>query len=127
MAADERGFKRLEINKAQLCGVERISLLPVPETLRIHLLNRKEPAVFNGAASQWACSGWTPEFLASELGELRTNFRFLSNEKSRTKEMSDKGAIMETDSEFEEANFSEFIQWLNGCMENSGRLSRFHR
>lgn len=34
---------------------------------------------------------------------------------------------METDCEFEEATFEEFIQWLNDCMENSGVLSRFQR
>ena len=120
--ADERG---LDVNKAR--QVERMPLLSDPEKLRIHLLNRTEPAVFDGAASQWACSRWTPEFLASELGELRTRFRFCSREKSSAKENICKTAVMETDCEFEEATFEEFIQWLNGCMENSGVLSRFQR
>ena len=123
--ADERG---LDVNKAHFCEVERLSLLCDPEKLRIHLFNRTEPAIFNGAASQWACSGWTPEFLASELGELRTTFRFFSLEKSsENNETFDKRAFMETECEFEKANFTEFIQWLNGCMEKSGRLSRFQR
>ena len=123
--ADERGP---DVNKAHFCEVERLSLPCDPEKLRIHLLSRTEPAIFNGAALQWACFGWTPEFLASKLGELRTTFRLCSLEKSSANnETSDKIAFMETDCEFEKATFTEFIQWLNGCMEKSGRLSRFQR
>lgn len=122
--ADECG---LDVNKPDLRKVERISLLSNPTKLRTQLLNRTEPAVFNGAALQWACSRWTPEFLATELGELRTRFRFCSREKSSANETPCKRAIMETDCDFEEATFEEFIQWLNGCMEKSGRLSRFQR
>ena len=124
--ADEHG---LDVNKVKLRQVERISLFSNSEKLRIHLLNRTEPAVFHGAASQWACSRWSPEILASELGELRTRFRFCSreNQKSFANENRCKTAIMETDCEFEEATFKEFNQWLNGCMEGSGLLSRFQR
>lgn len=121
--ADERG-----LNKAHHREVERISLISNPEKLRIHLLERTEPAVFDGAASQWTCSQWTPEFLASELGDLRTRFRFCARENnSSANETQCKTAIMETDCEFEEASFGEFIQWLNGSIERSGRLSRFER
>ena len=110
-------------NKIDRFEVERICVLPDPVNLRDHLLNRSEPALFHGAASQWECAAWTPEFLAARLGELRTNFRLFS----RSHGNSGKSTVMETDCEFESATFTEFIQWLNGCMERSGRLSRFHK
>ena len=122
---DERG---LNVNNANHHEVERISLISNAEKLRIHLLNRAEPIVFDGAARQWTCSRWTPEFLASEVGDLRTRFRFCSRANSSTNELSPhKKAIMETDCEFEEASFGEFFQWLNGHIDRSGSLSRFHR
>ena len=116
---DERG---LNVNKANHREVERISLISNAEKLRSHLLNRTEPIVFDGAARQWTCSQWTPEFLASEVGDLRTRFRFCSRANSSAKK-----AIMETDCEFEEASFGEFFQWLNGNIDRSGSLSRFQR
>lgn len=122
--ADERSSK---INKTRHCEVERIALNSNPEKLRINLLGRTEPAVFDGAASQWACSEWTPEFLALELGDLRTRFRFCTRQNSSVDGNPCKKTIMETDCEFEKASFEEFIQWLNGCTERSGCLSRFQR
>lgn len=122
---DERG---LTVNKANHHEVERISLISNPEKLRIHLLNRTVPIVFDGAARQWTCSQWTPEFLASEVGDLRTRFRFCCRAKSSANELSPyKKAIMETDCDFEEASFGEFFQWLNGNIDWSGSLSRFQR
>lgn len=122
---DERG---LSVNKANHHELERISLISNAEKLRIHLLNRTEPIVFDGAARQWTCSLWTPEFLASEVGDLRTRFRFCSRANSSANEPSPyKKAIMETDCEFEEASFGEFFQWLNGNIDRSGSLSRFQR
>lgn len=121
---DERG---LNVNKARHHEVERISLIYNPEKLRIHLLNRTEPIVFDGAARQWTCSQWTPEFFATEVGDLRTRFRFCSRANSPANETPYKKAIMETDCEFEEASFGEFFQWLNGSIERSGSLSRFQR
>lgn len=124
--ADERD---LDVNKAKLREVERTSLASDydPEKLRINLLNRTKPVVFNGAASLWPCSRWSPEFLASELGDLRTKFRFCVREKSSSNENGFKGAIMETECEFEEATFLEFVQWVDGFSEKSGLLSRFQR
>ncbi|XP_068715406.1 HSPB1-associated protein 1-like isoform X2 [Montipora foliosa] len=118
--AGECGFVENKIDRFE---VERICVLPDPVNLRDHLLNRSEPALFHGAASQWECAAWTPEFLAARLGELRTNFRLFS----RSHGNSGKSTVMETDCEFESATFTEFIQWLNGCMERSGSLSRFHK
>ena len=122
--ADERG---LHVNKTRRREVERISLISNPEKLRIHILNRTEPSVFDGAAREWTCSEWTPEFLASEVGDLRTSFRFCARTSSSTSENPCNRAIMETDCEFEEGSFGEFIQWLSGYIERSGRLSRFQR
>lgn len=122
---DERG---LNVNNANHHEVERISLISNAEKLRIHLFNRTEPIVFDGAARQWTCLRWTPEFLASEVGDLRTRFRFCSRANSSTNELSPyKKAIMETDCEFEEASFGEFFQWLNGNIDKSGSLSHFQR
>lgn len=56
---DERG---LNVNNANHHEVERISLISNAEKLRIHLFNRTEPIVFDGAARQWTCSRWTPGF-----------------------------------------------------------------
>ncbi|CAH3023213.1 unnamed protein product [Porites evermanni] len=124
--ADERD---LDVNKAKLREVERTSLASDydPEKLRINFLNRTKPVVFHGAASLWPCSRWSPEFLASELGDLRTKFRFCVREKSPSNENGFKRAIMETECEFEEATFLEFVQWVNGFSEKSGLLSRFQR
>jgi len=122
---DERG---LNVNKANDHKVERISLISNDEKHRIHLLNRTKPIVFDGAARQWTCSQWTPEFLASEVGDLRTRFRFCSRANSSASELSPyKKTIMETDCEFEEASFGEFFEWLNGNIDKSGTLSRFQR
>lgn len=119
----------LDVNKAKLREVDRTSLASDhdPEKLRINLLNRTKPVVFHGAALLWPSSRWTPEFLASELGDLRTKFRFCVRAKSSLNENGSKRAIMETECEFEEATFLEFVQWVNGISEKSGLLSRFQR
>lgn len=122
--ADERGLK---INKTHHRKVQSLSLSSCPEKLRIHLLERNDPAVFDGAARQWVCCNWTPEFLAQELRDLRTSFRFCARQNPSVNGNSCKKTIMETDCEFEKASFDEFCQWLNGCTERSGCLSRFQR
>lgn len=122
--ADDRGF---EFSKLHRFKVERLCVLPNPVNLRSHLLKRSEPAVFHGAVSNWACAKWTPEFLAAELGGHKTKFRLFSRSKLAKDESSRRRVAMETDCEFEIATLGEFIQWLNGCMEQSGHLARFER
>lgn len=107
--------------------VEKLRVLSDPVNLRSHLLKRSEPAVFHGAISNWACAKWTPEFLAAELGGHKTKFRLFSRSKLAKDGSSCRRAAMETDCEFAIATFGEFIQWLNGCMEQSGHLARFER
>jgi len=107
---DERG---LSVNKANHHELERISLISNAEKLRIHLLNRTEPIVFDGAARQWTCSLWTPEFLASEVGDLRTRFRFCSRANSSANEPSPyKKAIMEIANSRKQVLASFFNGWM---------------
>ena len=123
--ADERQEVNRVINVRQ---VERFpGITSSPQKLRDFLSIRNEPVIFDGAVSSWECLKWTPEFLAAELGDLRTRFRLCVRESAFQNTSVCNAAVMETDCEYEEATFGEFSEWLNGRVETSGRLSRFER
>lgn len=106
-----------------LAKVRRIptsSVLPTREKLHSIVLTQEEPFVFIGAISGWECARWDPEYIARELADIQTRFRFCAHRNT-------KFPVMETDCEFENGTFVNFCYWLKGDKERAGALAHFER
>ena len=102
--------------------VESLIAMPSTQVFLSTVMNRDEPLVLRRAVSDWECASWNPEFLARELGDLETQFKFALRE-SNGKNVQ----LMETECEFATGTLSNFCSWLRGEREQAQQLARFDR
>jgi hypothetical protein len=97
------------------------------EEIRNLVLSKSEPLRFPKASVNWPCSGWTPEFLAGQLGNVQTTFRICVRVGSSLYKFPLNKVVTETDCVYAKASFLNFCAWLKDDLQSAGDLAKFPR
>lgn len=104
-----------------------ISRASPPEQIRSHILNCSEPCLLSKASSDWACSSWTPEFLARKLDGCQTSFRICAKVDSKHYQFQRSQVVMESDCHYAKGTLMQYCAWLEDDLTHAGELAKYPR